>query len=613
MAAIGIDPDRAGKAAGGRRLIAVVYADMIGYSRLIGLDDAGTISRLQTLRRELIDPAVSEHGGRIAQTAGDSLLIIFDSIDGAVRSAVAIQKQIPLFDRDQPPDRAIRFRIGINIGDVIAEGTDVHGDGVNVAARLQAECPSGGICVSRAVRDHVHDRLGLIFDELGALPLKNIARPVEAFLLRLEPGLPGLPTPPNRGVDEAPRLSLVVLPFRNLSAQAEGEYLADGITEELTTDLSHLPGALVIARNSAFRYTAKPVDVQQVGETLGVRYVVEGSVQHLGTSVRLNVRLTSTETAAQLWADRFDLQLQDLGTGQDEIVRRIGNALNIKLFHIESTRSVRDRPSNPDAFDLVLQARSLDYQPHSSERTRDSERLYERALELDPTSVSAMIGLAQTLLDRSTMAFGEGTIDMLTRAEELISGAAAVSPNDQWVLCCLGYQLQAQNRWPEAISAYQRTIDKFPNNASAYFMMGVCKTFSGQAEQAVTLLETALRLDPLEPQLHTRFGMMGLALLLSGRDEESIGWFQRALAANPEYTARGRSILYRRLACAYALTGRVRESRSATKQANRLWAFATVRGDWSQPITSPALAVQVEHVERGNRLAGLVGHVIDNA
>jgi adenylate cyclase len=551
MAAIGIDPDRAGKAAGGRRLVAVVYADMIGYSRLIGLDDAGTISRLQTLRRELLDPAVSEHGGRIAQTGGDSLLIIFDSIDGAVRTAIAVQRQIPLFDRDQPPDRAIRFRIGINIGDVIAEGTDVHGDGVNVAVRLQAKCPPGGICVSRAVRDHVHVRLGLAFEELGTLPLKNIARQVEAFVLRPQSDVPpSLPMPPNRGVDKAPRLSLVVLPFRNLSAQAEGEYLADGITEELTTDLSHLPGALVIARNSAFRYTAKPIDVQQVGEALGVRYVVEGSVQHLGTSVRLNVRLTSTETAAQLWADRFDLQLQDLGTGQDEIVRRIGNALDIKLFHIEGTRSVRDRPSNPDAFDLILRARSLDYQPHSSERTRDSQKLYERALELDPTSVSAMIELAQTLLDRSTMSFGEGTIDMLTRAEALISGAAAVSPNDQWVLWCLGYQLQAQNRWPEAISAYQRTIDRFPNNASAYHMMGVCKTFSGQAEQAVMLFETALRLDPLEPQLHTRFSMMGLALLLSSRDEESIGCFQRALAANPEYTASGRSTLYRRLACA---------------------------------------------------------------
>ena len=190
MSAIGIDPDRAGKAAGGRRLIAVVYADMVGYSRLIGLDDAGTISRLQTLRRELFDPAISEHGGRIAKTAGDSLLIVFDSIDGAVRSAVAVQKQIPLFDRDQPLDRAIRFRIGINVGDVIPDGTDIHGDVVNVAARLQAECPPGGICVSRAVRDHVQDRLELAFEELGALNLKNIGRSVEAFVLKPDAAAP---------------------------------------------------------------------------------------------------------------------------------------------------------------------------------------------------------------------------------------------------------------------------------------------------------------------------------------------------------------------------------------------------------------------------------------
>ncbi len=288
-------------------------------------------------------------------------------------------------------------------------------------------------------------------------------------------------------------------------------------------------------------------------------------------TLRLNVSLSSTETAAQLWADRFDVPLRDLGAVQDEIVRRIGNALDIKLMDIESTRSLRDRPSNPDAFDLILRARSLDYQPHSAERTRDRQKLYEGALERDPNSVSAMIGLAQTLLDRSTMSFGEGTLDMLARSEKLVAGAAAISPNDQWVLWCMGYLLLAQNRWSEAVSVYQRTIDRYPNNASAYHMMGVCKTFGGEAKQAVALFETTLRLDPLEPQLHTRFSMMGLALLLTGRDEESIGWFQRSLAANPEYTAMGRSMLYRRLACAYALTGRMSEARYALIQSNKLW------------------------------------------
>jgi adenylate cyclase len=609
-----ITSDLLGRSADGRKLIAVVHIDMVGYSRLIGLDDAGTIARLQMLRRTLIDPAVKEHGGRIAQTAGDSLLIVFDSIDGAVRCAMAVQQQTPRFDGEQPADKAIRFRVGINIGDVIAEGTDIHGDGVNVAVRLQGECPPGGICVSRAVRDHVHDRLGLDFEELGPLSLKNIVRPVEGFVLWPDPNVrPSRPALPDRGIGKAPRLSVVVLPFLNLTGDSEQEYLADGITEELTTDLSQLPGAFIIARNSAFRYKGKPVDVKEIGEALGVRYAVEGSVRRLGSVLRLNVGLTSTETGAQLWADRFDQGLQDLGVGQDEIVRRIGTALNIRLFDVEGARSVRERPSNPDAFDLILRARWLEDQPHSSERTAERQALYERALELDPASVPALTGLALTLMDRSTMAFGEGTVDMLARAETLIASAAAIRPNDQWVLWGRGYLLQARKRWSEAISAFQRTIDTYPNNASAYHMMGVCKTLSGAAEHALTLFETSLRLDPLEPQLHTRFSMMGLALLLIGRDEESISWFQRALSANPEYTASGRSAVYRRLGCAYALTGRANEARIALADANSLWPYATVRGDWRHPVFNPVLAEQFEHIKQGLRLAGLRDHAEEDA
>jgi class 3 adenylate cyclase len=258
-------PDLIGRAPSGRKLIAVVHADMVGYSRLIGLDDAGTLSRLRALRHNLIDPAINEHGGRIVQTAGDSLLIVFDSIDGAVRCAVKIQQQIPVLDGDQPPDRVMRFRVGINIGDVIVDGTDVHGDGVNVAARLQAECPPGGVCVSRAAFDHVRDRLDLDFEELGTLTLKNIARPVEAFVLRLQNDAPRA-TPaavsmPDLSIAKAPRLSLVILQFANLGGNANEDYLADAITEDLTTDLSSFPGALVIARHSAATYKDKPVDV----------------------------------------------------------------------------------------------------------------------------------------------------------------------------------------------------------------------------------------------------------------------------------------------------------------------------------------------------------------
>ena len=381
---------------------------MVGYSRLIGMDDAGTLRRLRTLRRALIDPAIREHGGSVVQTGGDSLLVAFDSIDGAVRCAVMVQQQVPVYDGDQPPDRRIRFRIGINIGDVIPHGTDLHGDGVNVAARLEAECPVGGICVSRTVRDHVHGRLDLPFEAIGRLTLKNIARPVEAFVVRLDPaaqepapdtasavprshsrtalfaGLAGLllvgaggtawwlyrgpgtvwpatqvsPTsapartlayaPPNVGLSKAPRLSIVVLPFQNLSDDPK-DYLAEGITEDVTTDLSRVAGMFVIAREFAYAYQGKAIDVRKVGDELGVRYLLEGSVRKLGDTLRVNAQLIATETGAHLWADRFDQKLNDLSAGQEEIVRRIGQTLNVALTDIETARSKRERPTNPDS------------------------------------------------------------------------------------------------------------------------------------------------------------------------------------------------------------------------------------------------------------------------
>ena len=437
VSATGGNLDVAGKAAGGRKLIAVVYADMVGYSRLIGLDDAGTLRRLRTLRRALIDPAIREHGGRVVQTGGDSLLVAFDSIDGAARCAVKVQQQVPVYDSDQPPDRRIRFRIGINIGDVIPHGTDLHGDGVNIAARLEAECPVGGICVSRTVRDHVHGRLDLPFEAIGPLTLKNIARPVEAFVLRLDPaaealaptpsvqrsvkirscaplvaGIAGLlllgaggagwwlyggtaalqhvqssspaPTPGfapvDAGLAKAPRQSIVVLPFQNLSGDAAQEYLADGVTEDLTTDLANLPGMYVVSRQSAYTYKDKALDLRKVGEELGVRYALEGSVRKLGDVLRVNAQLISTETEAHLWAERFDQPIKDLGEGPEEIVRRISQTLEVALIDVEAARSKRERPANPDAADLILRARSLALHPMGSRENSERIALYEQAL-----------------------------------------------------------------------------------------------------------------------------------------------------------------------------------------------------------------------------------------
>ena len=313
-------PDPTGKPPDRRKLIAVVHADMVGYSRLIGLDDVGTLERLKTLRNSLIDPAIHEHGGRIVNTGGDSLLIVFESIDGAVRCATEIQQKVPILDGDQPPDREIRFRVGINVGDVIPDGSDVHGDAVNVAARLQTECPPGGICVSRSVRDYVHGRLDLSIKELGSLNLKNIAHPVEAFVLRsaedngitsdaiwrlLADGkqdslpLPGKP-------------SIAVLAFTNMSGDGDQEYFCDGISDDIITALSYSRSLFVVARNSSFTYKGRAVSIKQVAHELGVRYVLEGSVRRSGGYVRIVAQLVDAETENHVWAARYDRDIQEV-------------------------------------------------------------------------------------------------------------------------------------------------------------------------------------------------------------------------------------------------------------------------------------------------------------
>jgi TolB-like protein/class 3 adenylate cyclase len=655
--------DLAGKAAGGRRLIAVVYADMVGYSRLIGLDDAGTLRRLRTLRRALIDPAIREFGGKVVQTGGDSLLIAFDSIDGAVRCAVQVQQQVPVYDGDQPPDRRIRFRVGINIGDVIPDGADLHGDGVNIAARLQAECPAGGICVSRSVRDHVHGRLDLAFEAVGPLALKNIARPVEAFVLRLDPGAE-VPTPaathPTRtrlrasliagvailllgaaggagwwfyrgptehsgqvanasiaippidiGLTKAPRLSIVVLPFQNLSGDPKDDYLAEGITDDVTTDLSRVPGMFVIAHESAYTYQGKAIDVRKIGEELGVRYALEGSLRKLSDSLRVNTQLIATETGAHLWADRFDQRLDDLSAGQEAIVDRIGQTLNVRLADLETARSKRERPTNPDAFDLILHARSLGLHPMGPEEHVQRKALLEQALRLDPKSIYAMTELSYELDRWQNL----GTVDEgeSERAAKLVADAAAISPNDPGVLHAAAYWLFSKGRYREAISAYRHLLDEYPNAYHGYHLIGVCLTLLGQFQEAIPMLETAIRRDPRSVWNYDRYGYLGLALLALGRADESIVWNQRALAAvRTSYTSL-RAQYNLRIAAAYVRLGSLNEAHRAVAEAERIWPYDTVRSRSPPKGSRRVFAEVIENYQSELRVAGHRDHAEEDA
>ena len=417
---------------------------------------------------------------------------------------------------------------------------------------------------------------------------------------------------PHGDLTNAPRLSLVVLPFHNASSDQTQEYLVDGITDDLTTDLSQLPGALVIARSSAYAYRGKAVDVRQVGRDLGVRYVLEGSVRRLGDSLRVNARLNSTETGTQLWADRFDHPMRDLGAMQDEIVAHLRSVLNIKLIDLEGVRSVRERPDNPDAHDLVLRARSLQHQTRTRERNQAIIEHYERALELDPTSIAALTGLARALIAWGTLLGEDPTPALLDRIADLLARATAIDPDNLSVLLASGHLLRLQQRWIESIPLLQRLIDLYPGEAEGHARLAFSKMRVGAADEAIPLLEMSLRLDPRNPLAYNSYTNLAYAMLLVGRYQECIAWSRRGLLANPEAPSWMRSWNWNQLASAHALIGELDEARRALAEARRLEPHDSVRSHFPD-VPDPRHMEQIERYREGLRQAGLRDHAEEAA
>jgi len=437
---------------------------------------------------------------------------------------------------------------------------------------------------------------------------------------RTDQGSGVAPALPNPGIINAPRLSLVVLPFNNLGGNHNDDDLAGAITEDLTTDLSRLPGAFVIARHSAATYKGQSIDIRRVGEELGVRYAVEGSVRRLGDVLRVNVQLISTETNTHLWAGRFDQNIEDPAAGQEEIVSRLRAALSLQVINAESARGMRERPDQPDAFDLLLRAWATWCNPPGPDALAQAATLFEQALRLDPTLVPAMRGLASVLIDQYMIAGGPdwGNENVLERAAELLSAAAAIDPENDGLLFCQGYLLRAQARPAESIAVLQRVIELAPNDFAAYRQFGFCRITQGRAEEAFPLLERAIRLDPLS--LSNRFVYMwtGYALLMLGRDQEALPWLQRALAGGAMSRAHWRSRCYLFMASAHALMGNMDDARRTLAEANRIWPFATLRGmgpaiTGPRGLPDPALRMQFRRVQQGLQLAGLRDHADEDA
>jgi adenylate cyclase len=549
-----------------RRLAAILAADVAGYSRLMGADEEGTHERLKAHRRELVDPKIGEHSGRIVKTTGDGMLVEFASVVDAVRCAAELQRA--MLDREvgMPEDRRIRFRIGINLGDVIVDGDDIFGDGVNVAARLEGLSDPGGLCISRMVRDQIRDKLPFAFDDMGEQSVKNIARPVRVYGLRPEavadlPALRVLPTPPISQPAGAPRLSIVVLPFTNLGNDPEQQYFADGITEDLTTDLSRIADMFVISRNTAFTYQGKRVDTKQIGRELGVRYVLEGSVRRSGNQIRINAQLIDAETDAHLWAERFDRDTSDLFALQNEITGRIAAALSLEMVSVEATRPT----DHPEVLDYIFRARAAYNKGPGSDTYAETISLYEHALALDPLSVEALAGFGNALAGRVMLAFADSPTVDLERAERVIAQAFSISPRNPLAHNAKATWLKAQGQFEEAIPEYEVALETNRNWVTALANLGQCKILTGSMDEGIALQEQVLRLSPRDPFNGNRYDMIGMAHLLQSRTDEAIVWLERGCNLSPRLAGP-----HARLASAYALKGDLDRASAELAEARRL-------------------------------------------
>jgi adenylate cyclase len=516
-----------------RRLAAILAADVAGYSRLMGADEEGTLERLKALRRELLDPKIAEHRGRIVKTTGDGLLVEFASVLDAVRCAIAVQQAMPERGAGVAAESRIELRIGINLGDVIVEGDDLYGDGVNIAARIEALADAGGVFVSNTVLDHVRDRLPILFEDLGEQQLKNIARPVRVYRLVTE-ARPAMPQA-SAGPPLPDKPSIAVLPFANLSGDPEQEYFADGMVEEIITALSRIRWFFVIARNSTFTYKGRAVDVKQVGREIGVRYVLEGSVRRSGNRIRITAQLVEATTSNHVWAERYDRDLADIFAVQDEITERVVAAIEPELYAAEQVRSQSKPPDSLDAWECVIRSLSLIGKGTRDENTA-AEALCRRAIAIAPGYGRAHSLLAWALLRRTVWSGDLRTVVPKISAE--LQTALALDDRDPWAYVAQGILLFRLHRFGEAVRALRRGLELNPNFALAHAFLANVLATQGTHQEAVNSAQHALRLSPRDRLVGFYASLaMTIAEFVAGRYSECVPWTRNMIEKSPEHLA----------------------------------------------------------------------------
>jgi TolB-like protein/class 3 adenylate cyclase/cytochrome c-type biogenesis protein CcmH/NrfG len=600
-----------------RRLEAILFADVVGYARVVGQAEVDTLHRLRDVLWTVVRPQVQAHAGRIVKIKGDGILAEFPSAVEAVAGAVALQQAMAERNAVVAQAERIELRIGVNLGDIVANDNDIHGDVVNIACRIEPLADPGGICVSATVHEHVRGKLAYPFENRGEQALKNIASPVRIYSLGRETiarlprensasdgrtrswrwyatalavgllcvamlwmylgpseqtiSLQTAPAPLGSAAQPgdprgAPPLSIVVLPFTNAGHDADQEYFADGITEDLTTDLSRIPGAFVIAPATAFRYKGKGTDVRQVGRELAVRYALQGSARRIADSVRINAQLVDTSNAAQLWAERFDGEVVQLAKVHDQVTHGIAGALKAALTEAENQRVLRERPNNPDAVDLTMRGWALLNKGASRESTLQARQLLEAALRLSPDHLPALNGLAQAMLIQwQSTWYARSSEEHLKELDHVVDRALAVQPDDALASYHRGYVLKRRQKdLNQALAAFERAIALDPNLAVAHNYLGQIKVFLGRSNEAAEHTLKAIQLSPHDPQLALWYYQLALTYIHEQRYDEAVQWARRGLQVNPNvrYT-------YRVLAAALALSGRVDEAKRAAAEMLR--------------------------------------------
>lgn len=618
-----------------RQLRAILAADIVGYSRLMESDEAGTIARQKEIFSDIVEPAISENDGRIVKLMGDGVLIEFASVVDAVTCAVSVQTSIRQRERNISDDRRIAYRVGVNLGDVFHDNDDIFGDGVNIAARLEQMAEPGGICISGTVYDHLKFNIPVTYEALGDVKVKNIEQPIRAYRIHLDGNAPASGTPlaghsvdfakkapvaivaviavalaviwvaysrtqtdvaapglagqDNSGADAADvvagtadRPSIAVLPFDNLGASEDQEYFSDGMTEDLITDLSQVSGLFVIARNTTFTYKGRAVNVQQVGQELGVRYVLEGSVRRSGERLRINAQLIDAHTGGHIWAERYDREMTDVFALQDDVVNRIVKALSVTLNTDEKRRLSNAEKIDPEAYDALL--RGLEkLRRFSLETNLEARSHFERAIKIDPRFARAYADIALTYALEAEQLWAQDPEPVRQRALEYGLKALELDSSLAQVHFVLSVVYRSLGRAEDSIAAAQRSVELEPNYADGLTTLAISLNFGGRPEEGLVALETAIKLNPLRPFFYV--WAQGQSYYLMGEYDQAAALFEQVTQSNPHFPA-----AHKMLVATYVEQGRLSDAEWAAQELlTSAPGFSVVAEASVTPYTDPVV------------------------